>query len=124
MSDEIYFRFEVSGVGIFATVDIDCPEADERRENKPDGSWLVKAGVHYKEGISYWTPKGLSKYIESGLMFWHNDVTNERVTIKIAKLKSEPLYKDNFQVIALASEFDISEIHPLADFLESFSTVN
>jgi hypothetical protein len=47
-----FYRFLSGERGIYEAVDIDCPkDIDERRKNKPDGSWLPKVGQKYPGAI-------------------------------------------------------------------------
>ena len=101
------FRFVSGGLGIYEAVERDCPRGDSRRECKPDGSWLPKVGKSYPEAVSYWTEKGLWKYIRSGLQHWHRIVVNSPVEIIEASLIGNAHYRDEFQVIAGSESFGI-----------------
>lgn len=94
-----YYRFESNGVGIYEAVERDCPRADGRRQLKPDGSWLNKIGEKYPGSTSFWTEKGLSKYLESGLQEWHRSVVNHQPTVLVSENLSGIDYEDDLQVI-------------------------
>ncbi len=98
--NEKFYRVVCDDVGIYEAVDKFCPRSDERRKNKPDGSWLPKVGQNFPDAISYWTEKGFQKYKNSGLFDWHKGVIDGK--IKILELNKKPeniLYKDEFQII-------------------------
>ena len=94
-----YFRFCAGELGIYAAVERDCPRSDPRRKDKPDGSWLPKAGPLYAGAISFWTPTGLEKYLRSGLQDWHRRVVQEPLRVLVATNIDPVLYQDEFQVI-------------------------
>lgn len=96
-----FYRVVVDKIGIYEAVDRDCPKTDPRREKKPDGSWLPKAGPRFPGAISYWTEFGWKTYRESGLYDWHRSVVKGMV--QVIELDHEPelvLYRDEFQIIS------------------------
>lgn len=124
MSDLI-FRYVSGEKGIYEVVDLFCPKSDRRRNQKPDGSWLSKAGPKFPGpkfpgAISFWTPEGLEKYILSGLQQWHLSVIDQSVQVIVAQLKREPLYRDELQVITHAIDFEVIETLSASAFLEKY----
>ena len=100
VDNEKVYRFQVQNVGIYEAVDRDCPRGDQRRESKPDGSWLSKVGMNYPGAVSFWKQAGLKKYLDSGLRDWHESVVNDKVhMIEVLLEKVEVLYEDELQVI-------------------------
>ena len=97
-----FYRFEVDEVGIYEAVERDCPRDDNRRNNKPDGSWLPKVGPQFPGAISYWTEYGLRKYLDSGLFHWHRTVVSNPVSVIVEDDFHEILFQDNFQVVVNA----------------------
>ena len=95
----MYFRFESLERGINEAVNEDCTSSDPRRQFKPDGSWLPKVGTQFPGAISFWTQKGLEKYLESGLQEWHRYVVKNPLSISIASQFEKVLYEDEFQII-------------------------
>lgn len=114
-----FYRFVVKDKGIYEAVDIDCPRGDERRKQKPDGSWLTKIGITYPGAISFWTKKGMLKYLKSGLMKWHASVVNGLVEVVIIGKPKNILYKDENQIIIYPKELKIKEKLKLEDFLKN-----
>lgn len=98
-----FYRFETGGIGIYEAVDRNCPRDDNRRSEKPDGSWLPKVGAKFPGGISFWTEIGLKQYFSSGLFNWHHQVTPTPITVVIADDIKEIAYRDEFQIIASKS---------------------
>lgn len=117
----MFYRFLSRQKGIYEIVDRDCPRDDERRQNKPDGSWLPKVGVNYPGAISFWTDFGVKKYIESGLMKWHTSVVKDPVTVVIVKLPQGVLYKDEYQIIVKPEEITLVTELSLEDFLKGYN---
>jgi tRNA pseudouridine55 synthase len=115
----MYYRFESSGRGIYEVVDKDCLQADERRLNTPDGSWLSTAGPKFPGAISFWNEFGLQKYIISGLAQWHRNVVNTGVFIIQAELKDN-LYNDEYQVITEPSFVNVTSQKPFQEFFEEY----
>ena len=111
------YRFEHEGIGIYEAVDKHCPPDDPRRQNKPDGSWLQKAGLRFPSAISYWTEVGLEKYRTSGLLAWHLSVLTEGSIGKRCYLTGDMLYNDDFQIIADINSVQTIEIVPAINFL-------
>jgi hypothetical protein len=100
------FRFVSGNLGIYEAVDVDCPRSDERRQKKPDGSWLPKVGASFPGAISFWTEHGLRTYIQSGLCDWHRSIVTKPVKIIIASAPKRVHYQDAFQVICKPIEVD------------------
>ena len=97
---EIVYRHTVAGVGVYESVSKICPLGDPRRDGKPDGEWLPKAGPKYPGALSFWTEYGIKKYIESGLRDWHQFIVEKPVELAEFDLgKIEVLYRDDFQVV-------------------------
>jgi hypothetical protein len=93
-------RHTVGELGIYAAVERDCPKEDPRRNNKPDGSWLPRVGMHYSNAISFWKPKGLVQYEKSGLFAWHSAVVKGEVIMQQYEIDQIQIqYQDDFQVI-------------------------
>ena len=95
-----WYRVTANDVGIYEAVDRDCPRDDARRQNKPDGGWLPKAGAQHPGAISYWTELGWRVYNESGLFDWHRSVVSGEAQVE--RLNEKPgvvLYEDEYQVI-------------------------
>ena len=116
----LIFRYVSADKGIYEVVDLFCPKGDARRDQKPDGSWLTKAGPKFPGAISFWTPHGLQKYILSGLQQWHLNVVDQPVLVIIAHLKREPLYRDDLQIITHVIDFEVLETLAVADFLKKY----
>jgi len=95
------YRVEFNHIGIYNAVEKYCPGDDERRKDKPDGSWLPRVGEKYLQAKSFWTEKGFKKYQEFGLMDWHQSVLPKGQKIKTLKIKlsKQILYQDKYQVI-------------------------
>ena len=98
-----FYRVEYQQMGIYEAVEKYCPRGDQRRNNKPDGSWLPKVGKDYPGAKSYWTELGFKKYQDSGLMNWHYSVLPEREQIKIIKknISQAFIYQDEYQVVVV-----------------------
>ena len=98
---EHFYRFVVGSMGIYEAVDKDCPKHpyDTRRDAKPDGSWVPKKGPNFPGAISFWTKKGLKKYIESGLCAWHVSVVKGGVHVEKITRPGSVLYEDEYQII-------------------------
>jgi len=96
-----FYRFVVEDVGIYEAVDRDCPKEpyDTRRDTKPDGSWVPKKGPDFPGAISFWTKKGLARYMESGLCAWHVSVVNGEVCVEQTTRPQRVLYEDEYQII-------------------------
>lgn len=101
------YRYMSNGLGVYTAVEANCPRNDARRNNKPDGSWLPRMGKSYPGAISYWTERGLAKYIRSGLQNWHSSVINDPVEVHIADRPNSVLYADEYQVIAMPDAFTV-----------------
>ena len=112
-----FYRITVDNVGVYEAVDKQCPKNDSRRKNKPDGSWLPKAGLKYPGAISYWTEYGLKKYINSGLLKWHESVIQGKVEVLIIGEPKEILYEDEYQIICSSDKIKIKEKAELSKFL-------
>jgi len=112
-----YYRFVSDKYGIYAAADRDCPRTDPRRNNKPDGSWLEKAGTKFPGAISFWTEEGLKQYIESGLQEWHASVVKDPVFVQVARDPGDILYSDPHQIICLPKEIRVAGIIKLDSFL-------
>lgn len=97
--NEKYYRIVVDDVGIYEAVDRDCPKGDPRRENKPDGSWLPKKGIHYSGAISFWSEYGFKIYREYSLMKWHISVVRGNIEIITINRPKDILYEDKYQII-------------------------
>jgi hypothetical protein len=95
----MYYRVTVNGIGIYEAVQKNCPKEDNRKINKPDGSWLNKVGENYPGTISFWTEKGWKKYNSSGLFGWHKSVVNGKVKVIKTQILKNIVYEDEFQVI-------------------------
>lgn len=106
MSEKVY-RFVCNDIGIYEAVDKQCPRNDQRREGKPDGSWLPKVGTKFPGAISFWKEKGLKSYRESGLRDWHYSVVEGQSKLLIAERPQKILYEDEYQIIC---ESDIVKI--------------
>lgn len=117
---ENYYRVIVGTKGIYEAVEKDCQKNDPRRKNKPDGSWLPKAGLQYPGAIYFWKKNGLKKYIESGLLKWHASVVKGGVEILIIDKPEKLLYEDAYQIICESKEVKIKTREPVATFLKSF----
>ncbi|MCA9382800.1 hypothetical protein KC909_00380 [Candidatus Dojkabacteria bacterium] len=115
---EKYYRFVVDGIGIYEAVDRDCPKTDSRRDEKPDGSWLEKAGKEYPGAISYWTKEGLETYIFSGLLDWHASVVKGSINVLIAENPKNIKYQDQHQIILDDFDIEIMDIIGYEDFLQ------
>ena len=113
-----YYRFIVNGIGIYEAVENDCPRDDQRRMNKPDGSWLPKVGPKYPGAISFWTENGLKKYFDSGLLNWHKSVVKENVDVIIIEKPEKILYEDEYQIILMPDQFKIKDQTRLDKFLK------
>lgn len=116
-----FYRVTCDGIGIYEAVDKYCKKEDERRKNKPDGSWLPKVGVDFPGKVSFWTEKGFKKYQESGLFDWHKSVVEGE--IKIIEINHKPeniLYEDDYQIIFEYQRQTILETSKFTflDFLE------
>ncbi len=98
---EHFYRFVVGNVGIYEAVDKDCPKEpyDARRDSKPDGSWVPKKGPDFPGAISFWTKKGLTQYMESGLCAWHVSVVKGDVHVEQTARPGSILYEDEYQII-------------------------
>ena len=118
-----YYRFIVGDKGIYEAVDKDCPKSDERRKQKPDGSWLAKVGMNYPGAISFWTKKGLQKYISSGLLKWHTSVIKGKAEVIIINEPKKVLYKDENQMIIDSSEIHIKTKQALNEFIKNHKTI-
>lgn len=112
-----YYRVTSGELGIYAAVDQDCPRDDRRREQKPDGSWLIKAGLKYPGAISLWTDKGMKKYINSGLLEWHLSVVEKPVFVHIANKPHQFVYQDELQIICDPALVEFSTKLPLTKFI-------
>lgn len=106
---------------MYEAVENDCPRDDPRRKNKPDGSWLPKAGLRYPQAISFWKEAGLKKYIESGLLKWHASVVKGEVKVVIIDKPKKMLYEDEYQVICDPKEVKIKTRESPTSFLKKFS---
>jgi hypothetical protein len=95
----MYYRVLADEIGIYEAVERDCPKEDQRRKNKPDGSWLPKVGPKYPGAISFWTEKGWEKYKQSGLFDWHKSVVKGKVEIVKVQSFEKVLFEDEFQII-------------------------
>ena len=83
---------------MYAAVERYCPGSDVRRKDKPDGSWLPKVGKDYPGAVSFWTERGLERYIGSGLLGWHAAVV--RGAIEVCVVDSlRAFYRDPYQAI-------------------------
>lgn len=95
-----YYRVYSGEKGIYEAVDNDCPKDSPLRNDKPDGSWLPRVGMHYKDCISFWTEEGYRKYVSSGLAEWHASVVS--VPVRVEKFETLPgklVYSDQYQAI-------------------------
>lgn len=117
---ELFYRMISGNFGIYEAVDKDCLKTDDRRLNKPDGSWLPKIGMNYPNAISFWKEFGLFKYIKSGLLDWHILVTNEPVFVQTINKPSIVLYEDEFQIICDPKSVQILSQIPIKDFLNQY----
>ena len=115
---ENYDRVIVGTKGIYEAVEKDCPKNGPRRKNKPNGSWLQKAGLRYPGAISFWKKHGLKKYIESGLLKWHASVVKGDVEILIIDEPEKILYEDAYQIICESKEVKAKTREPLVAFLK------
>lgn len=113
-----YYRFIVTGRGIYEAVDQDCPKGDLRRSNKPDGSWLPKEGPKYPGAISFWTGYGLKKYFDSGLLKWHASVIKGNVEVVVVEKPEKILYEDEYQIILMPEFLKVKNQLQLDKFLE------
>jgi hypothetical protein len=95
-----FYRFVSENTGIFEAVNRDCPAGHYLRNNKPDGSWLPKAGARFPGAISFWTDYGLKVYLESGLQDWHRRAVRRPVSVVTIDDPGKLLYQDQFQAIA------------------------
>ena len=91
-----------SPVGVYEAVERLCPRGDERREGKPDGSWLTKAGPTHAGAISFWTRAGLARYEASGLRNWHESIVGP-TEILLAPRPREVFYEDELQLLCMPS---------------------
>ncbi len=105
------YRFSLNNNGIFAELDSQVPKDSPLREGKPDGSWLPKVGKDYPGAISFFTPKGLLRYNQSGLKNWHYLVTEGAAQMLITEKPEKVLYEDEFQVI-VDSKTEIKKSYP------------
>ena len=114
-----FYRFVVGGVGIYQAVDRDCPKKpyDRRRDAKPDGSWVPKKGPDFPGAISFWTRKGLDRYISSGLCAWHVSVVNGEVCVEQTTRPESVLYEDEYQIIVHPENAIIEGRFSYGDFL-------
>ena len=108
----------VGTLGIYDAVERDCPRGDPRRFNKPDGSWLAKAGPKYPGAVSYWSEHGLRRYITSGLCAWHARVVDAPVEVTVIEKPERTLYEDEYQVIISPETACVIETIDLDHFLE------
>src|SRR3989338_8969104 len=115
MNKQLY-RFVSSGRGIYAAVEQDCPRDDQRRKDKPDGSWLPKEGVKHNGAISFWKEQGLKKYVSSGLLNWHASVVRAPVTVQIIKRPAKILHEDEYQIICMPADVVLTREEPLERF--------
>lgn len=74
---------------------------DERRNKKPDDSWLPAST---SKGESYWTAHGLKRYIDSGLFDWHRGIADSDLAVLIAKKLKNPKYSDEYQRVVDPTE--------------------
>lgn len=116
--DTKLYRFVCRNIGVYEAVDKYCPRDDERRRNKPDGSWLPKVGTKYPGAISYWTERGLKKYIESGLYAWHTSVIPDKVEVYVSEPIENPLYNDELQVIDHLEKFTITRTESVTGIID------
>jgi hypothetical protein len=113
-----YFHFVVGQSGIYEAVEKDCPRADDRRREKPDGSWLPRVGESFHGAISFWTDIGLRKYHSSALCKWHLSVVTGPVEILIADSPKFFLYQDSFQIICRPGDIEIVQRMDCLSFLK------
>lgn len=112
-----FYRFVCGNTGTYEAVDRDCPRGDARRERKPDGSWLPKAGAKFPGAISFWTDHGLRQYVRSGLQAWHCSVVNGPISVIVTQGIEPALHSDAYQVLCEQGAIGISSRMSLADFL-------
>ena len=114
-----FYRFVVEDVGIYEAVARDCPKEpyDTRRDTKPDGSWVPKKGPDFPGAISFWTKKGLARYMESGLCAWHVSVVKGEVYVEQTKRPQSVLYEDEYQIIVDPAVVRIESRQTYKDFI-------
>lgn len=101
------FRFVSGNLGIYEAVDLDCPRNDDRRQRKPDGSWLPKVGASFPGAISFWTEYGLRHYFQSGLCEWHISMVSKPVEVLVAAKPKGILYQDAYQIICKTADAEV-----------------
>jgi len=77
--------------------------------------------MKYKRAISFWTNRGLKKYLRSGLMIWHVSVVKGKIEVIIIEEPNKILYKDNYQIIIKLKEAKAKEKAKLKDFQKNIS---
>ena len=117
-----YYRIVVESKGIYEAVQQQCPKGDSRRFNKPDGSWLIKAGEKYPGAISFWTEKGIKKYDDSGLLDWHISVVKGQVYALIIDRPNKVLYTDDYQIICQPREVTLKKKETIKEFIKEIHT--
>ncbi len=118
-----YYRFITNGVGIYEAISKGVEINDFRRLNKPDGSWLPRKGLDFPGAISFWTNKGLKKYLDSGMLKWHKSVIKGNVEIVVIDRPTEILYEDEYQIILDKFFLKIKDQINLDRFLDKMNII-
>lgn len=118
-----YYRFITNGVGIYEAISNEVEMNDQRRLNKPDGSWLPKKGLNYPGVISFWNDFGLKKYFNSGLLNWHKSVIKGNIEVIVIDRPAEILYEDEYQIIFDRKFLKVKDQLNIDNFLEKMKMV-